>query len=234
VKLADAGARGIKVERTEGETARHYDSAIKGISTYFAWLNRGKESAVLDLKADADMALFSRMLARADVLVQNLAPGAMDRMGLGAEVLARDFPQLIAVSICGYGQDTDYAQMKAYDMLVQSEAAVCAVTGTPEVPSKVGVPIADLATGQAAHAAVLEALIARGKTGRGQSIEIAMFDTLADWMTVPLLLHEHGGTTVGREGLSHGNIQPLLRGSAKARPSGAERFCHQHSAIQQS
>lgn len=211
VKLADAGARVIKVERAEGETARHYDSAINGISTYFAWLNRGKESAVLNLKADADMALLRQMLARADVLVQNLAPGAIDRMGLGAEVLARDFPQLIAVSICGYGQDTDYAQMKAYDMLVQSETAVCAVTGTPEVPSKVGVPIADLATGQAAYAAVLEALIARGKTGRGQSIEIAMFDTLADWMTVPLLLHEHGGKTVGREGLSHGNIQPYRR-----------------------
>lgn len=210
-RLADAGARVIKIERPEGETARHYDSAVDGTCTYFAWLNQGKESAVLNLKGADDMALFRRMLARADVLVQNLVPGAMDRMGLGDAALRRDFPQLIAVRVCGYGADTGYAQMRAYDMLVQAEAAVCAVTGTPDVPSKVGVPVADLATGSAAHAAVLEALIARGRTGQGQAIEIAMFDTLADWMAVPLLLHEHAGTTVGREGLSHANVQPYKR-----------------------
>lgn len=208
VRLADAGARVIKVERPEGETARHYDQSVKGTSAYFAWLNRGKQSAVLDLKSDHGAELLRAMLARADVLVQNLAPGAMDRMGLSNAVITRDFPQLIAVSIAGYGQDTPYAAMKAYDMLVQAESGLCAVTGTPEVPSKVGVSAADIATGCNAHAAVLEALIARGKTGLGQCIEISMFDGIADWMTVPLLHSEHGNRDTGRHGLSHASIYP--------------------------
>jgi crotonobetainyl-CoA:carnitine CoA-transferase CaiB-like acyl-CoA transferase len=207
-RLADAGARVIKIERAGGETARNYDRAVKGQSTYFTWLNRGKESAVLDLKAAEDLALLRRMLARADVLVQNLAPGAMARMGLDTATLARAYPQLIAVAICGYGQDTDYAGMKAYDMLVQAEAGLCAVTGTPDMPSKVGVSAADIATGTNAHAAVLEALIARGRTGRGRQIEIAMFDGIADWMTVPLLHFEHAGTETARHGLRHASIYP--------------------------
>ncbi|MFK7745928.1 MAG: CaiB/BaiF CoA transferase family protein [Roseobacter sp.] len=208
VRLADAGARVIKIERSEGETARHYDYGVEGTCSYFAWLNRGKESAVLDLKTPPDFALFCRMLARADVLVQNLAPGAMNRMGLGADVLRRDYPQLISVSICGYGSDTPYAQMKAYDLLVQAESGICAVTGTPEAPSKAGVPIADLATGANAHAAVLEALIERGITGQGKTIEVTMFDSLADWMAVPFLHREHMGRETGRHGMAHATVYP--------------------------
>jgi crotonobetainyl-CoA:carnitine CoA-transferase CaiB-like acyl-CoA transferase len=208
VRLADAGARVIKIERTEGETARHYDYAAHGTCTYFAWLNRGKESAVLDLKDAQDMALFRRMLAQADVLVQNLAPGAMARLGLDEVTLTRDFPHLIAATICGYGGDTPYAQMKAYDMLVQAESGICAVTGTPDAPSKVGAPVADVATGGNAHAAILEALIERGRSGRGQCIEISMFDGLADWMTVPFLHYEHSGVETGRYGLAHATVYP--------------------------
>lgn len=208
VRLADAGARVIKIERPEGETARNYDGAVNGTSAYFAWLNRGKESAVLDLKAEEDLAVLRNMLASADVLVQNLAPGALARLGLTEEALQSAFPHLIAVSIVGYGQDTPYADMKAYDMLVQAESGLCAVTGTSETPSKVGVSAADIATGSNAHAAVLEALIARGKTGLGQHIEISMFDGIADWMAVPLLHYEHTGKETARFGLSHASIYP--------------------------
>lgn len=208
VRLADAGARVIKVERAGGETARHYDRAVHGISGYFAWLNRGKESAVLDLKAADDLALLGRMVARADVFVQNLAPGASARLGFGAAELVARHPRLIALDIVGYGQDTAYREMKAYDLLVQAESGICAVTGTPEVPAKVGVSIADVGTGMTAHAAVLEALIARGISGRGRAIEIAMFDVMADWMTVPTLYWEMQGRDTPRCGLNHAIIMP--------------------------
>ena len=208
VRLADAGARVIKIERDAGETARHYDADVGGASAYFVWLNRGKESAVLDLKAEGDRDLLFAMLARADVLVQNLVPGALDRLGLTAEVIAARFPRLIAVSITGYGQDTGYAPMRAYDMLVQAESGVCAVTGTPESAAKVGVSVADIGTGMSAHAAILEALIERGITGRGKRIEIAMFDAMADWMTVPLLHAEQAGRETGRHGVAHASIYP--------------------------
>jgi crotonobetainyl-CoA:carnitine CoA-transferase CaiB-like acyl-CoA transferase len=208
VRLADAGARVVKIERPEGETARHYDAAVQGMSAYFVWLNRGKESAVLDLKSKSDLALLHRMVGKADVLVQNLAPGAIDRLGLSAAIVAERFPSLIAVNIVGYGQDTSYATMRAYDMLVQAESGICAVTGTPDTPSKVGVSAADIATGMNAHAAILEALLARGKTGRGRVIEISMFDGMADWMAVPLLHYEHAGRETGRYGLAHASIFP--------------------------
>lgn len=208
VRLADAGARVIKIEREGGETARNYDAALLGTSAYFAWLNRGKESAVLNLKDQADIDILFSMLQRADVLVQNLIPGALARMGLTPDVIDGRFPHLIAVSINGYGQDTIYAPMRAYDMLVQAESGICAVTGTPETPSKIGVSAADIATGMNAHAAILEALIARGRTGRGQRIEIAMFDAMADWMTVPLVHHKYAGKDTGRYGLSHATIYP--------------------------
>lgn len=208
VRLADAGARVIKIERPEGETARNYDSAVRGTSAYFTWLNRGKESAILDLKAADDLALLHQMLSKADVFVQNLSPGAVERMGLGPDVIAEEFPQLIAVSILGYGQDTAYANMRAYDLLVQAESGLCAVTGTPETPVKIGVSAADIATGMNAHAAILEALIKRGKTGHGQQIEMSMFDSMADWMAVPLLHFEHAGKETGRFGLSHATIYP--------------------------
>jgi itaconate CoA-transferase len=208
LRLADAGARVIKIERPEGETARNYDSAVEGMSAYFVWLNRGKESAVLDLKAEADLALLHRMVGRADVLVQNLAPGAIDRLGLSSQTIAEKFPRLIAVNIVGYGQDTPYADMRAYDMLVQAESGICAVTGTPATPSKIGVSAADIATGMNAHAAILEALLAREKSGRGRVVEIAMFDGMADWMAVPLLHLEHTGKETGRFGLAHASIYP--------------------------
>ncbi len=208
VRLADAGARVIKVERPDGETARHYDDAVEGMSAYFVWLNRGKESAALDLKAEADLALLHRMVAKADVLVHNLAPGAVDRLGLAAETLAERFPRLIAVGIVGYGRTTDYAAMRAYDMLVQAESGICAVTGSADVPSKVGVSAADIATGMNAHAAILEALLARQTSGFGRVVEIAMFDGMADWMAVPLLHYEHLGRETRRYGLAHASIYP--------------------------
>jgi itaconate CoA-transferase len=208
LRLADAGARVIKIEREGGETARHYDRTVQGVSAYFAWLNRGKESAVLDLKRDADGALLRRMIARADVLVQNLAPGAAKRLGIGSEEMLGLNPRLICVDIVGYGQDTDYRNMRAYDMLVQAESGICAVTGTPEAACKVGVSVADIATGMNAHAAVLEALIERQGTGRGRVIEIAMFDGMADWMSVPLLHYEQAGLETPRHGLAHAAIYP--------------------------
>ena len=208
VRLADAGARVLKIERPEGETARHYDSTVEGMSAYFVWLNRGKESAVLDLKSSDDLDLLQRMLATADIFVQNLAPGAIDRLGLSAAVITERFPRLIAVNIVGYGQDTDYAAMRAYDMLVQAESGLCSVTGTPDTPSKIGVSAADIATGMNAHAAILEALLQRHKTGRGRIIEISMFDGMADWMAVPLLHYEHAGRETARFGLAHASIYP--------------------------
>ena len=208
LRLADAGARVIKIERAEGETARNYDKAVHGVSAYFAWLNRGKESAVLDLKAVHDLDLVKAVVAKADVFVQNLAPGAAERLGLSAAQLVKVHPRIIAVDIVGYGQDTDYRAMRAYDMLVQAESGICAVTGTPNVPSKVGVSVADIATGMNAHAMVLEALIARGITNKGRAIEVAMFDSMADWMSVPLLHLEYGGKETHRHGLSHASIYP--------------------------
>lgn len=233
VRLADAGARVVKIERAEGDTARQYDAAVKGTSAYFAWLNRGKESAVLDLKNPSDLALTHRMVARADVFVQNLAPGSTGRLGLGAAQLVTKHPRLIIVDIVGYGQSTPYRSMRAYDMLVQAESGLCAVTGTPDTPSKVGVSVADIATGMNAHAAILEALIARAKTGRGRAIEIAMFDGMADWMAVPLLHLEHEGRETLRHGLSHAAIYPYAPYACRdgdvviAIQSGAEwrRFC---------
>ncbi len=208
LRLADAGARVIKIERAEGETARHYDNAVHGTSAYFAWLNRGKESIVLDIKAPDDRALVERMVAKSDVFVQNLAPGASARLGLGAAELLARYPRLIAVDIVGYRQDSDYREMRAYDMLVQAESGLCAVTGTPDEPVKVGVSMADVVTGMNAHAAVLEALLERQLTGRGRAIEIAMFDAMADMMNVPLLHFQYAGRQTPRTGLAHASIYP--------------------------
>lgn len=208
LRLADAGARVIKIERAEGETARHYDRAVHGTSAYFAWLNRGKESVVLDIKDADDRALVEAMVGKADVFVQNLAPGAANRLGLGAAQLVERYPRLIALDIVGYRQDSECRDMRAYDMLVQAESGICAVTGTPAEAVKVGVSMADVATGMNAHAAVLEAIVARTLTGRGQAIEIAMFDAMADMMSVPLMHLEYGGRETPRTGLSHAAIYP--------------------------
>ena len=208
VKLADAGARVIKIERAEGDFARGYDKAAAGQSSYFVWLNRGKESLTLDIKQAEDKALLARLLAKADVFIQNLAPGAMARAGFGSADLREKHPRLITVDISGYGEEGDYAAMKAYDLLVQAESGLAAITGHPAGPGRVGVSVADIACGMNAHAAVLEALIARGITGRGTGIAVSLFDGIADWMNVPLLYFEGTGRAPERVGLAHPSICP--------------------------
>jgi itaconate CoA-transferase len=208
LKLADAGARVIKIERAEGDFARGYDTAAAGQSSYFVWLNRGKESLTLDIKVPEDKALLGRLLARADVFIQNLAPGAMARAGFGAEELRARHPRLITVDISGYGESGDYAAMKAYDLLVQAESGLASITGHPAGPGRVGVSVCDIACGMAAHAAVLEALIERGITGRGKGIAVSLFDGMADWMNVPLLFCEGTGRAPSRVGLAHPSICP--------------------------
>ncbi len=207
-RLADAGARVIKIERAEGDFARGYDSAVHGESTYFVWLNRGKESMVLDIKQPEDAALLKRILAKADVFIQNLAPGAAARAGLGADALRAGNRRLITVDISGYGEDGEYADMKAYDLLVQAESGLSSVTGRPEGPGRVGVSACDIACGMYAYMAVLEALIARGISGEGASIKTSLFEGMADWMNVPLLSWDYGGKIPPRVGLNHPSIAP--------------------------
>ncbi len=207
-RLADAGARVIKLERPEGDFARAYDRAAKGESAYFVWLNRGKESIAVDLKTREDLALVKRMIAKADVFIQNLMPGAAGRLGLASEDLRGADPRLITCDISGYGESGPYAQMKAYDLLVQAESGLAAITGRPEGPGRVGVSVCDIAAGMYAHAAVLEALLARERSGEGRAIAVSLFDALADWMTVPLLHHDYGGAAPQRVGLNHPSISP--------------------------
>jgi formyl-CoA transferase len=206
-RLADAGARVIKIERPEGDFARGYDHVVHGESAYFVWLNRGKESIVLDLGTDADKALFEAMLTKADVFIQNLKPGALARLGFSNEHLRKLKPDLIVCSISGFGEDGPYASRKAYDLLIQAESGLSSVTGGPESPGRVGVSVVDIATGLNAYAAILEALQLRSRTGEGSFISVSMFDAMADWMTVPLLQHEYG-MTPRRMGLAHPSIAP--------------------------
>src|SRR5262245_17429781 len=207
-KLADAGARVIKVERPEGDFARGYDQLVKGQASYFVWLNRGKESVVIDLTKAEDKKLFEAMLGRADVFVQNLKPGAIAKLGFATERLRRDHPRLIVCSVSGYGETGPYAQRKAYDMLIQAEAGLASVTGGPEsTAARVGVSVCDIAAGMNAYEAILEALLARGRTGDGAAISVSMFDAMAEWMTVPLLQYE-GGPPPKRIGLAHPSISP--------------------------
>jgi crotonobetainyl-CoA:carnitine CoA-transferase CaiB-like acyl-CoA transferase len=207
-RLADAGARVIKVERPEGDFARGYDHVVNGESAYFVWLNRGKESVVADLKDPADLALIKAMIAKADVFVQNLAPGAVARLGLDVEHLRAAHPRLICCSISGYGEAGPYRDAKAYDLLIQAEAGLAAITGSPEAPGRVGVSIADIACGTNAFAAILEALALREKTGEGSSIAVSLFDSLAEWMAVPLLHHDYAGKAPARVGIAHPSIAP--------------------------
>ncbi len=207
-RLADAGARVIKVERPEGDFARGYDRVAKGQSTYFVWLNRGKESIALNIKDAGDKALLDRLIARADVFIQNLAPGAAARAGLASTELRARHPRLVTVDISGYGEDGPYARMKAYDLLVQAETGLAAVTGRPEGPGRVGVSVCDIGAGMYAYMAVLEALIARGITGQGRGIAVSLFDALADWMNVPYLHQVYGGRAPERLGLNHPGIAP--------------------------
>jgi crotonobetainyl-CoA:carnitine CoA-transferase CaiB-like acyl-CoA transferase len=207
-RLADAGARVIKIERPEGDFARGYDKAANGLSSYFVWLNRGKQSLVADIKNPDDAALLHRVLARADVFIQNLAPGAAARAGLGSEELRRRYPRLVTVDISGYGDTGEYATMKAYDLLVQAESGLAMITGHPAGPGRVGVSACDIACGMAAHAGTLEALIERGITGRGKGLKVSLFDGMADWMNVPLLYFEGTGRAPERLGLAHPSICP--------------------------
>ena len=207
-RMADAGARVIKIERPEGDFARGYDRLVHGESAYFVWINRGKESICLDLRQTADLALLRQMIAQADVFVQNLAPGAATRLGVGPQAMRAAHPGLIYVSISGYGEDGPYREQKAYDMLIQGESGLLAVNGTPEGSARVGISVCDIAAGESAFSAVLQALIARGRTGEGRAIEVSLFHTMADWMNVPYLQTRYGGKAPARVGLRHPSIAP--------------------------
>jgi crotonobetainyl-CoA:carnitine CoA-transferase CaiB-like acyl-CoA transferase len=208
-RLADAGARVIKLERPEGDFARGYDGYVHGQSSYFVWNNRGKESCVVDLKKPEDLALVEAMLASADVFVQNLAPGATDRLGIGSADLRRRFPRLIVCDIGGYAPGTPDQERKAYDLLVQAEAGLAGITGSAASgPTRVGISICDVSTGQAAYAAILEALLRRGRTGEGSHLQLSLFDTIAEYLNVPYLASRYGGKEPARLGLAHPSIAP--------------------------
>jgi formyl-CoA transferase len=195
------------VERPEGDFARHYDAIVHGESAHFVWLNRGKQSVVLDLGKADDKALLEAMLAKADVFVQNLKPGALAKLGFAVKRLRKDYPRLICCSISGYGESGPYAQRKAYDLLVQAESGLSSVTGGPEAPARVGVSVVDIAAGLNAYEAILEAIIKRARTGEGTEISVSMFDAMAEWMTIPLLNQENGNP-FKRVGLAHPTIAP--------------------------
>jgi itaconate CoA-transferase len=208
-QLADLGARVIKVERPgAGDFARAYDERVNGMSSHFTWVNRSKESLTLDLKQESALAALKTLLKTADVLVQNLAPGAAARMGLTAELLQKDNPGLILCDISGYGNDGPYRDKKAYDLLIQSEAGFLSVTGTPETPSKAGNSIADIAAGMYAYTNVLAALLQRGKTGKGSTIDVSMLESLGEWMSYPLYYAYEGAAPPPRNGASHATIYP--------------------------
>jgi crotonobetainyl-CoA:carnitine CoA-transferase CaiB-like acyl-CoA transferase len=208
-RLADAGARVIKLERTEGDFARGYDETANGQSSFFVWLNRGKESVTVDIKNPADKALVERLIAKADVWVQNLAPGAMERAGLGSRTLRERHRSLITVDISGYGEvGPPYDTMKAYDLLVQAESGLAAVTGSAFEPGRVGVSACDISTGMFCHSAVLEALFAREKTGEGKGIKASLFASMTDWMAAPVAFHEHGDKPWPRMALAHPTMVP--------------------------
>jgi itaconate CoA-transferase len=208
-QLADLGARVIKLERVDGgDFARAYDTAAGGLASHFVWCNRGKESLAVDLKDPRGLAVAGRLIAGADVFVQNLAHGAAARLGLDAATLCAAHPRLIAVDISGYGPTGPYASRRAYDMLVQCEAGLVSVTGTPEQPVKAGIPAADIAAAMYAFSGVLAALVRRSVTGRGGPVEVSMLDSLAEWMGHPLHHAMHGGTPPARTGLAHAVIAP--------------------------
>ena len=207
-RLADAGARVIKVERPEGDFARGYDADAKGQSSYFVWLNRGKESVALNLKLADDLQILRNMVSKADIFMQNLMPGALERLGLSSAELRAADPGLITCDISGYGSDGPFQQMKAYDFLVQAEVGLAEITGAPEQPGRVGVSICDIAAGMTAHQAILQALYARSRTGKGRGIEVSLFHALADWMNVPYIQSQYGGRDIRRPGLHHPTIAP--------------------------
>ena len=208
-QLADLGARVIKIERPDGgDFARGYDTTVNGLSSYFVWLNRSKESLTLDLKQAAARDVLPRLLERADVFVQNLAPGAAERLGAAAADLRARHPRLVTCAISGYGSDGPYVEKKAYDMLIQAEAGLLSITGTPEAPSRVGISVADIAAGMYAYSGILTALLARATTGAGATLEVSLFDALAEWMGAPAYYAGYGGSEPLRSGASHATIAP--------------------------
>ena len=208
-QLAELGARVIKIERPgSGDAARSYDGTVNGQSSHFVWTNRSKESVTLDVKHASARPILEKLVTLADVFVQNLAPGAVDRLGLGASTLRERHPRLIWCGISGYGTDGPYAAKKAYDLLVQCEAGLLSVTGTPEAPSKAGIPVADIASGMYAFSAILAALIRRGRTGEGATLDITMLEALGEWMGFPAYFTAYGGSAPTRSGAHHATIAP--------------------------
>ena len=214
-QLADLGARVIKIERPgEGDFARSYDQTVMGQSAYFVWLNRSKESLTLDVKKTESKQILGKLIAKADVFIQNLAPGAAKRLGLGADALMQKHPRLIVCDISGYGDSGPYAHKKAYDLLIQSEAGILSVTGTPEQPAKVGVSLSDIGTGLHAYSAILGALYQRERTGKGSRVEVTMFESMVEWMSHPLMYTHFGGKAPRRSGPDHATIVPYGRFTA--------------------
>jgi itaconate CoA-transferase len=208
-QLADLGARVIKVERPGvGDFARGYDETVRGLSSHFVWLNRSKESVALDLKSESGITALKALVARADVFVQNLAPGAAARLGLDAATLRREHPALVHLSISGYGEGGPYTTKKAYDLLVQCEAGLVSITGSPEHPAKVGISVADIAAGMYGYSGVLSALLRRFRTGEGATLEVSMLEALAEWMGFPLNFTTYGGRPPVRSGAAHAAIAP--------------------------
>jgi itaconate CoA-transferase len=207
--LADLGARVIKIERPKtGDFARHYDCMVRGLSSHFVWTNRSKQSLTLDLKQPEAKEVLNRLLATADVFVQNFAPGSCERLGLGTTGLRHRYPRLIICNISGYGSSGPYRDKKAYDLLIQSEAALLSITGTPEAPAKVGISIADIAAAMYAYSGILTALLARKETGEGTALEISLFEALGEWMGYAAYYTAYGGSAPGREGARHAAIAP--------------------------
>jgi len=207
-RLADAGARVIKIERDTGDFARGYDSAVNGESTYFVWINRGKESVVLDIKSPDGIKLLNSLLSKADVFIQNLAPGAAERAGFGSEELRKRYPRLITCDISGYGEGNPYEDMKAYDLLIQSESGLVSVSGAPDSYGRIGISLVDIAAGMNALAGIQQALLKRNKTGLGSSVKVSLFDCAVDWMSVPILQQKYTGQGPKRAGLKHPSIAP--------------------------
>jgi itaconate CoA-transferase len=207
-QLADLGARVIKIERPQvGDFARHYDTKARGLSSHFVWINRGKESLTLNLKREAGKEILGRLLAHADIFLQNLAPGAVERLGFGDERLRADYPELIICHVSGYGRDGPYRDKKAYDLLIQAEAGLLSVTGKPGDPAKVGIAVADIAAGMYAYSGILAALLARQRSGEGSVIEVSMLEALGEWMGFPMY-HSLGGTAPSPFGAAHATIAP--------------------------
>jgi crotonobetainyl-CoA:carnitine CoA-transferase CaiB-like acyl-CoA transferase len=207
-RLADAGARVIKVERPEGDFARTYDKLVEGQSAYFVWLNRGKESVCLDLSIESDRDLLGSIVSQADVFIQNLKPGSIGKFGFGSKELRERYPKLITCDISGFGDYGAFSHLKAYDLIVQAETGLCAITGTSHGPARVGVSVCDISAGMTALNAILLALFHRERTGEGSSIQVSLFDAIADWMNVPVLHHEYGQYQTLRAGVNHPSLAP--------------------------